>query len=184
MKISKRCNDHIFSIDEKESNPCQNLTIINWKRLIASSFLTSTSIIVLLSLTSSVSSCFCLKPRLGKTRFQGRVFSTAPTKSIMGILLKDYLRVTRDENDAEPLYTDEDITKAINRIEAIDFHEVCCWCFLLSIGEMVQQYKDCPLRSRPRSGGCDVLHSNRSSQILVCFLFCVLYVDILVISLT
>ncbi|GMM30105.1 cleavage polyadenylation factor subunit [Martiniozyma asiatica (nom. inval.)] len=61
------------------------------------------------------------------TTFKGRVFMTYPTKAIYKWLLNDFVRVTSitDDESGEGssfLYTDEDLSASLDKIEAIDYH--------------------------------------------------------------
>ena len=53
---------------------------------------------------------------------QGRILMTHPTKAIYGTLLRDFVKVSRGSSD-EALYSDEDLEKALERSEVLDFHQ-------------------------------------------------------------
>lgn len=53
---------------------------------------------------------------------KARVFMTQPTRAIYKTLLSDFVRVSRNSNDDEALYAEEDIEKTMARIEVIDYH--------------------------------------------------------------
>eukprot|EP00127_Corallochytrium_limacisporum_P004179 Clim_evm124s157 gene=Clim_evmTU124s157 len=57
-----------------------------------------------------------------KTTFKGRVFMTHPTKAIYKWLLADYVRVSNISAENQ-LYTEKDLDRSLERIEAINFHE-------------------------------------------------------------
>lgn len=53
---------------------------------------------------------------------KARVFMTQPTRAIYKTLLSDFVRVSRNSNDDESLYAEEDIEKTMARIEVVDYH--------------------------------------------------------------
>src|SRR5215831_16104344 len=75
-------------------------------------------------------------PKLVKEGFNGRIFCTAATKDLCGIMLRDSAHI--QENDAEymnkkrakknlppvsPLYTQNDVEPALRLFEAVDFEK-------------------------------------------------------------
>lgn len=71
---------------------------------------------------------------LKETDFKGRVFMTHPTKSIYKLILQDYVKVSSISAD-DALYDEQDLLKSMDRIEAINYHEVVhhkgikFWCY-------------------------------------------------------
>ena len=59
---------------------------------------------------------------LMKTKFKGRCFMTHATKAIYLWMLKDFLRVSQGQ---EQLFTEQDLEASMDKIETVDFHEVC-----------------------------------------------------------
>lgn len=57
-----------------------------------------------------------------KTNFTGRVFMTHPTKAVMQMMLRDFLRVSNISID-DQIYDDKDLQNCISKIEIIDFHQ-------------------------------------------------------------
>jgi metallo-beta-lactamase family protein len=64
-------------------------------------------------------------PKLVKDGFKGVIYSTAPTKEIAEIVLLDSLNLFRKENgdDAEPLFSHQDITTTMGLWKTADYHE-------------------------------------------------------------
>jgi cleavage and polyadenylation specificity factor subunit 3 len=60
---------------------------------------------------------------LEHTDFKGRVFMTHPTKSIYKLILQDYVKVSSLSVE-ESLYTEEDLLRSMDKIEAINYHQV------------------------------------------------------------
>lgn len=75
-----------------------------------------------------------------QTKFKGRVFMTHPTKSIYKLILQDYVKVSTISTDQvglrpfshwilssallQALYDEKDLMKSMEKIEAVNFHEV------------------------------------------------------------
>lgn len=60
-----------------------------------------------------------------KTNFRGRVFMTHPTKAIYRWLMSDFVRVSSAgaaANDVDQLYSEAELSKSFEAIEAIDYH--------------------------------------------------------------
>ncbi|GAX15257.1 cleavage and polyadenylation specificity factor subunit 3 [Fistulifera solaris] len=59
-----------------------------------------------------------------RTNFKGRIFMTHPTKSVLRLLLGDYLRLLQMNNAKaeDVLYTEAELQSCINKIELIDYH--------------------------------------------------------------
>ncbi|DAZ96045.1 TPA: hypothetical protein N0F65_000040 [Lagenidium giganteum] len=57
-----------------------------------------------------------------KTDFKGRVFMTHPTKAVMQMLLKDFLRVSNISVD-DHIYDERDLHNCVSKVEIIDFHQ-------------------------------------------------------------
>lgn len=51
-----------------------------------------------------------------------RIFMTHPTKAIYKTVLTDFVRVSRNSSGVESLYTEEDVTATMKRIERVDYH--------------------------------------------------------------
>ncbi|GLT86287.1 hypothetical protein SLE2022_044330 [Rubroshorea leprosula] len=71
---------------------------------------------------------------LEKTTFRGRVFMTHATKAIYRLLLSDYVKVSKVSVE-DMLFDDQDITRSMDKIEVIDFHQtvevngIKFWCY-------------------------------------------------------
>lgn len=57
-----------------------------------------------------------------KTNFKGRVFMTHPTKAVMQMMLRDFLRVSNISVD-DQIYDDKDLNNCVTKVEIIDFHQ-------------------------------------------------------------
>jgi cleavage and polyadenylation specificity factor subunit 3 len=55
--------------------------------------------------------------------FKGRIFMTHATKAVMKLLLHDNIRL--NARNSRPLYDEEDLSRCMDKIETIDFHETC-----------------------------------------------------------
>jgi len=64
----------------------------------------------------------CVPYLLEKTRFQGRVFMTHPTKSIYKLILQDFVKISSIQAE-QVLFTEDDLSNSMAKIETIDFHE-------------------------------------------------------------
>ena len=65
-------------------------------------------------------------PKLIKEGFHGKIYSTAPTAALAEIILLDSAHLMRKEaedENREPLYTEEDITDVLARFEAVKYNE-------------------------------------------------------------
>ncbi|KAL5480128.1 hypothetical protein EMCRGX_G023750 [Ephydatia muelleri] len=78
--------------------------------------------------------CGALPWFLEKTTFKGRVFMTHATKAIYRWMLSDYIKVSNIAAD-QMLYTEKDLEKSMDKIEAINFHQevdvngIKFWCY-------------------------------------------------------
>lgn len=61
-------------------------------------------------------------PKLVKQGFQGKILSTAPTKPLASIILKDSYKIMKQEGKEE-LFDREDIEQALEQWETVDFNE-------------------------------------------------------------
>ena len=52
---------------------------------------------------------------------QGQIFMTHPTRQVCGMLLKDFVKVSR--GSSEGLYTEKDLEDALARTQLIDFNQ-------------------------------------------------------------
>lgn len=57
-----------------------------------------------------------------KTNFKGRVFMTHPTKAIYKWLMSDFVRVSSAGGDIDQLYSEAELAKSFEAIEAVDYH--------------------------------------------------------------
>lgn len=57
-----------------------------------------------------------------KTNFKGRVFMTHPTKAIYKWLMSDFVRVSSAGGDVDQLYSEAELAKSFESIEAVDYH--------------------------------------------------------------
>lgn len=57
-----------------------------------------------------------------KTNFKGRVFMTHPTKAIYKWLMSDFVRVSSAGGEVDQLYSEAELAKSFEAIEAVDFH--------------------------------------------------------------
>lgn len=65
--------------------------------------------------------CAALPYFTERTPFKGRIFMTHATKAVMKLLLSDNIRL--NNRTSRPLYTDQELTSCIDKIETIDFHQ-------------------------------------------------------------
>lgn len=65
--------------------------------------------------------CAALPYFTERTPFKGRVFMTHATKAVMKLLLADNIRL--NNTDSRPLYTDQELSNCIDKVETIDFHQ-------------------------------------------------------------
>ncbi|CCG84330.1 protein of unknown function [Taphrina deformans PYCC 5710] len=57
-----------------------------------------------------------------KTNFKGRVFMTHPTKAIYKWLMSDFVRVSSAGGEVDQLYSEAELSKSFESIEAVDYH--------------------------------------------------------------
>lgn len=57
-----------------------------------------------------------------KTNFRGRVFMTHPTKAIYKWLMSDFVRVSSAGGEVDQLYSEAELAKSFESIEAVDYH--------------------------------------------------------------
>lgn len=57
-----------------------------------------------------------------KTNFKGRVFMTHPTKAVMQMMLRDFLRVSNISSE-DQIYDDKDLAACVAKVEIVDFHQ-------------------------------------------------------------
>ncbi|MCX7988158.1 MAG: MBL fold metallo-hydrolase [Thermodesulfovibrio sp.] len=65
-----------------------------------------------------------LVPKLFKEGFRGKIITTPATRDLLGIMLFDALKVQRNEHYKQPLYDEENIQKAIKKIEALPYGKI------------------------------------------------------------
>ena len=65
--------------------------------------------------------CAALPYFTERTPFKGRIFMTHATKAVMKLLLADNIRL--NNADSRPLYTDQELSNCISKVETIDFHQ-------------------------------------------------------------
>merc|ERR1719204_1947731 len=65
----------------------------------------------------------CVPYLVEKTRFQGRVFMTHPTKSIYKLILEDFVKVSQFTQAEQTLFEKSDLDESMKKIETVDFHE-------------------------------------------------------------
>ena len=65
--------------------------------------------------------CAALPYFTERTPFKGRVFMTHATKAVMKLLLADNIRL--NNRSSRPLYTDQELTSCVDKVETIDFHQ-------------------------------------------------------------
>lgn len=61
------------------------------------------------------------------TSFKGAIYMTYPTKAVMQMILKDYIRVSTGE---EELYNAADLKHCCDKIQGLDFHQVYIYIIL------------------------------------------------------
>lgn len=71
--------------------------------------------------------CAAVPYLVGRTNFKGRLFMTHPTKAIFNTLLKDFCKLSRGEQ-GEGLFGEEDLVKAVERTEVLDFGQTISPC--------------------------------------------------------
>jgi|GEM_PF-2635667 len=59
-----------------------------------------------------------------KTSFKGQIFMTFSTKAVLRIFLKDFARILESDPDGEPLYTQEQLQRSLDKCQTIGFHHV------------------------------------------------------------
>lgn len=65
-------------------------------------------------------------PKLAREGFRGKIFSTAPTKELAGLVLEDNEKLMREEaerNNHAPLYTKDDIAQVMVLFEALTYKQ-------------------------------------------------------------
>jgi len=65
-------------------------------------------------------------PKLAREGFSGKIFSTAPTKELAGLVLEDNEKLMREEaerNNHAPLYNKDDIARVMQFFETIGYRE-------------------------------------------------------------
>jgi len=58
-----------------------------------------------------------------KTNFQGQIYMTSCTKAILRLVLKDYVRILATDPEQKPIYTQEQLSKCLERCQSIGFHQ-------------------------------------------------------------
>lgn len=70
-------------------------------------------------------------PKLAREGFRGKIFSTAPTKELAGLVLEDNEKLMSEEaerNNHEPLYSKDDIGRVMELFETISYRETVEIC--------------------------------------------------------
>lgn len=65
-------------------------------------------------------------PKLAREGFRGKIFSTAPTKELAGLVMEDNEKLMREEaarNNHEPLYSKDDIAMVMELFETITYRQ-------------------------------------------------------------
>lgn len=60
-------------------------------------------------------------PLLVKNGFEGKIFTTQPTLDLVEIVLLDSAKIAESENPNGPLYTSDNVTKALSLFEVVEF---------------------------------------------------------------
>ncbi|GBG27670.1 Cleavage and polyadenylation specificity factor subunit 3 [Hondaea fermentalgiana] len=58
-----------------------------------------------------------------RTSFKGQVFMTSCTKAILRLVLKDYVRILAHDPNNPPLYTQEQLTRCLERCQTVGLHQ-------------------------------------------------------------
>mmetsp|Transcript_13037 Transcript_13037/g.25324 ORF Transcript_13037/g.25324 Transcript_13037/m.25324 type:complete len:818 (+) Transcript_13037:134-2587(+) len=58
-----------------------------------------------------------------RTSFKGQVFMTSCTKAILRLVLKDYVRILANDPNNAPVYTQEQLTRCLERCQTIGLHQ-------------------------------------------------------------
>lgn len=64
-------------------------------------------------------------PKLVRDGFRGSIYSTAPTKDLVALMLEDGARIVAEESrkaDLKPWYTEEDVRQALSQWEVMPYH--------------------------------------------------------------
>ncbi len=75
-------------------------------------------------------------PLLAYGGFSGKIYMTAPTLSLIEIILNDSAKISMEKKDRFPLYSGEEVEKVLNMVEIIDYNKP------LKIGDFTFNFKD------------------------------------------
>lgn len=63
-------------------------------------------------------------PYLFKYGYRGPVYCTEPTRDVMSLLLLDYIKIMKANNDKEPIFGSDDVREMVRHTVCLDFEEV------------------------------------------------------------
>lgn len=63
-------------------------------------------------------------PYLFKYGFKGPVYCTEPTRDVMALMLLDYIKIMKTDNDKEPLYGSDDVREMVRHTVCLEYEEV------------------------------------------------------------
>ncbi len=75
-------------------------------------------------------------PLLAYGGFMGKIYMTAPTLSLVEVILNDSAKISMEKKDRFPLYSGEEVEKVLNMVEIIDYNHP------LKIGSFTVNFKD------------------------------------------
>ncbi len=63
-------------------------------------------------------------PYLFKYGYRGPVYCTEPTRDVMSLLLLDYIKIMKANNDKEPIFGSDDVREMVRHTVCLDYEEV------------------------------------------------------------
>ena len=75
-------------------------------------------------------------PLLAYGGFRGKIYMTAPTLSLIEIILNDSAKISMEKKDRFPLYSEEEVGKILNMVEIMDYNHP------FKIGSFTVNFKD------------------------------------------
>lgn len=75
-------------------------------------------------------------PLLAYGGFNGKIYMTAPTLSLVEVILNDSAKISMEKKDRFPLYSGEEVEKVLNMVEVVDYNRP------LKVGDFTVNFKD------------------------------------------